>query len=241
MSSRPDSYMPLFTARWLLSTADLSAQERDAYMLLSIKYWDNGGPLKNDDAKLARMALCSPEMWETIKVTVKAFFEVSLEETVEVLRHHKLDEWIDDAERKYAQAVERSRKANEAKRSKSTSKDTLEVTSKETVKVTQRERERNKSKDLDGSRPRAPSGAAPPPPKTIDPSWNGFQAKLSNILAGGEAEFMAYFANSRLETGPPATLSVPTGAIRDQIVRKHGSKLSRLFGPIEIQVVRQDG
>lgn len=99
----------------------------------------------------------------------------------------------------------------------------------------------NNNKERSGASRRGSEGradAAPLETKTIHPSWNGSRAKLTGMLDKGDAEFVAYYAETELEVGPPMVLCVPTEARRGMIVRNHGSKLSRLFGLIEIQVAK---
>lgn len=235
MAERPDTYMPLYTARWLRSTMDLSAQERDAYMLLSIKYWDNGGPLKNDDAKLARTALCTPEVWETIKHSVKEFFEECIEDGLSILRHEKLDEWIDGAERKYAQAKAKAKTASDARWGKKSTTETVEQSSEHSLRSSKVKEKGNKSKDLGGSKPRDRSGAAASPPMVeVHPSWNGAQAKLSALI--GDGQFEVWFAGTKLDTGPPVVIEVGKPFAKSHIEKTFGRKLASLFGPFEIQV-----
>lgn len=234
--SRPDSYMPLFTARWLRATMHLSAQERDAYMLLSIEYWDRGGPLPNDNAKLGRIARCTSKQWLSVKESIKEFFEECIEDGAPIWRHTKLDEWICEAERKYALAKERSTAGNAARWGNRSSKQSLKDTDKDSASESQLKRETNKAKALGGSRPRDPSGAVAPPPKVVDASWNGKQAVLAGKI--GDSNFLAYFGDTKLTVGPPAEIEVSTEARREMIGKKFGPQLRTIFGQIEITVAK---
>ncbi len=118
MTNRPNSFMPLYTGDWLRSVTHLTPQERDAYMLLVMRYWDTGLPLPNDDARLARIALISDAEWSAIKATVKAFFKVTLKETIEVLEHTRVESELAKATKRYASRKEVSDKANAAKKAK---------------------------------------------------------------------------------------------------------------------------
>ena len=72
MSAPP--YMKLFWGDYFRDTRCLNRLEHSAYLLLLGEMWVQGGRLPDDDAKLAKFALCTPQEWTEISPTVRAFF-----------------------------------------------------------------------------------------------------------------------------------------------------------------------
>lgn len=83
-------YMPLFVADYLADTAHLSPIQHGAYMLLIMNYWQRGGPLPNDDARLSRIIGMSVRNWQQIKGPIIEFFETGIGSGAE-LRHGRID------------------------------------------------------------------------------------------------------------------------------------------------------
>lgn len=182
MTNRPNSFMPLYTGDWLRSVTHLTPQERDAYMLLVMRYWDTGLPLPNDDARLARIALISDAEWSAIKATVKAFFKVTLKETMEVLEHTRVESELAKATKRYASRKEVSDKANAAKKAKGSH---------------QGNREGDLQGDLQGDRQANPEGSQPQPQPQ----------SLSSPLTGRNLETTRKRAGSTKSPAPPAASS----------------------------------
>lgn len=70
-------YMPLFVADYLADTRHLSAAQHGAYLLLIMNYWQRGGPLPDDDVKLARIVGLGPREWLRHRAIISEFFSVS--------------------------------------------------------------------------------------------------------------------------------------------------------------------
>lgn len=70
-------YMPLYVADYLSDAAHLTTVEHGAFLLLLMTYWQRGGPLPDDDRKLARICRLEPRSWKRIKPVISEFFEVS--------------------------------------------------------------------------------------------------------------------------------------------------------------------
>jgi uncharacterized protein YdaU (DUF1376 family) len=70
-------YMPLYVADYLADAAHLTTQEHGAYLLLIMNYWQRGGPLPDDDARLARIARMGPREWARVRDNLSEFFEVA--------------------------------------------------------------------------------------------------------------------------------------------------------------------
>jgi len=76
MSQAP--YMPVFTDALLGDTLHLSAEEFGAYCLILFATWrNNGQPLPDDDAELARIARISQYKWKKVRQKLAGFFEIS--------------------------------------------------------------------------------------------------------------------------------------------------------------------
>jgi uncharacterized protein YdaU (DUF1376 family) len=70
-------YMPLFVADYLADTAHLTALQHGAYMMLIMNYWQRGGPLPDDDARLARIARVGPREWSRMRSVISEFFSIA--------------------------------------------------------------------------------------------------------------------------------------------------------------------
>lgn len=95
--ARPDTWMPMYWGDYAKDTADLSALEHGAYLMLIAHYWCKACPLPMDDGKLARIAKCTPAEWAKIKITVLGFFEAG----ESVYRHKRVDHELSQAQSKY--------------------------------------------------------------------------------------------------------------------------------------------
>lgn len=95
--ARPDTWMPMYWGDYTKDTADLSALEHGAYLMLIAHYWCKASPLPMDDGKLARIAKCTPSEWSKIKTTVLGFFEAG----ESVYRHKRVDHELSQAKSKY--------------------------------------------------------------------------------------------------------------------------------------------
>jgi uncharacterized protein YdaU (DUF1376 family) len=68
--------MPLDVAAYIADTFALSTQEHGAYMLLLMASWQQGGPLPDDDALLARLVRASGREWKKLRASLAPFFHV---------------------------------------------------------------------------------------------------------------------------------------------------------------------
>lgn len=99
--SRTDTWMPLYVAEYRADTAHLSGPEHGAYLLLIMHYWRTG-PLPDDDALLARIAVTETGSWQQMAATIRAFF---------VADNGKLHHKRIDAEREKAETIAAKRAA----------------------------------------------------------------------------------------------------------------------------------
>jgi uncharacterized protein YdaU (DUF1376 family) len=70
-------YMPLYAADYLADTAHLTTAQHGAYLLLLMNYWQRGGPLPDDDTRLARIARVGPREWAKMRGTISEFFSIA--------------------------------------------------------------------------------------------------------------------------------------------------------------------
>lgn len=75
MSAPP--YMRFWPADYLGDTRHLTTQEHGAYLLLILAYWQNEGPLADDDGRMARLVGMTPKEWTKTKKTIAEFFQIS--------------------------------------------------------------------------------------------------------------------------------------------------------------------
>jgi uncharacterized protein YdaU (DUF1376 family) len=70
-------YMPLFVADYLADAAHLSTVQHGAYLLLIMNYWQRGGPLPDDDKRLASIARLGPREWARHRDILSEFFSIA--------------------------------------------------------------------------------------------------------------------------------------------------------------------
>lgn len=74
---KTDAWMPLWIGAYLADTQHLERHEHGAYFLLMMAYWRNGGPLLDDDKRLAAIAKATAKEWKTLRTTMAEFFTVA--------------------------------------------------------------------------------------------------------------------------------------------------------------------
>ncbi len=112
MSAPP--YMKLYIAEYLAETTHLDVVGHGAYLLLIMAMWRAGGKLPRDEAKLARIAQCTPDQWASVRDDVMAFFKVS----GGAIRHNRVSKEI----AKYDAVIEGAKSAGKASASKRSKK-----------------------------------------------------------------------------------------------------------------------
>lgn len=75
MSEKTDIWMPLYISDYLKDTRHLSTLEHGAYLLILMAYWNNQGPLPDDDVRLARYAGLSLKQWKKIRPAIIELFQ----------------------------------------------------------------------------------------------------------------------------------------------------------------------
>ena len=77
MAAKSKIWMPFYWADYLADTVHLSTEEHGAYMLLIGAYWQAGGPLVDDDARLARITRLPLRRWKIVRETLAEFFTIA--------------------------------------------------------------------------------------------------------------------------------------------------------------------
>lgn len=150
MSAPP--YMKLYIAEYLAETTHLDAVGHGAYLLLIMAMWRAGGKLPRDEAKLARIAQCTPEQWATVRDDIMAFFKVS----GGAIRHNRVSKEI----AKYDAVIEGAKSAGKASASKRSKKNKVEATNDRCENV---ERKSNQPEpEEDNKPPVSPKGEQEP-------------------------------------------------------------------------------
>ncbi len=87
MADKTDAWMPLWIGAYLADTQHLARDEHGGYLLLIMAYWRAGGPLLDDDKRLAAITKCSPKEWKELRPVLAEFFDVA----GGVWRHRRID------------------------------------------------------------------------------------------------------------------------------------------------------
>lgn len=117
--SKTDIWMPLFVADYLADTQHLTRDEHGGYLLLLMAYWRNGGPLPDDDKRLAAIVKASPREWKTLRNTLAEFFDVA----DGYWKHGRADKEIADAAENARKNAERAKRAAEKRWGKTSPSD----------------------------------------------------------------------------------------------------------------------
>lgn len=84
------AWMPLDVGDYLKDTHHLQAHEHGAYLLLIMRYWQDGG-LPADERMIARYSKLTPEQWAESRDIIAAFFDANW-------KHKRIDAEIAKAE-----------------------------------------------------------------------------------------------------------------------------------------------
>jgi uncharacterized protein YdaU (DUF1376 family) len=69
-------YMRMYWADYDADTSHLTAMQHGIYLLLIKNYWQRGGPLPDDETRLARIAKVSLKDWRRNEAIIREFFTV---------------------------------------------------------------------------------------------------------------------------------------------------------------------
>ena len=82
-------YMQFYVSDYLSDTQHLTTEQHGAYMLLIMNYWQTGKPLPNKDNRLAAIARCTLEQWQSIKLEILEFFQIDQDKNI--LIHKRIE------------------------------------------------------------------------------------------------------------------------------------------------------
>lgn len=84
MTTKPDTWMPLYIAKYLADTGRLTTEGHGAYLLLIMDYWMQAGPLRDDNRLLASITRLPMQRWLKLRPIIESFFQIE-----DGLWHHK--------------------------------------------------------------------------------------------------------------------------------------------------------
>lgn len=111
MSSKPDSFMPLWIGDYLADTMHLTRDQHGAYLLLLMAYWRHARALPNDNAYLASVTKSTEDEWRMMAPVLAMFFTVD----ATAWTHRRVEEELKKAKKAYDDKVGKA-KAGAAKR-----------------------------------------------------------------------------------------------------------------------------
>ena len=109
MASFP--YMPFYWGDHFRDTHHLTALEQGVYLLLIGSYWSLGGPLPDDDRKLAKLAKLSADNWKEMRDEIEPFFDVG----GGLWRHPRIDLELAKAAARFQQSREAAERSVEVR------------------------------------------------------------------------------------------------------------------------------
>ena len=99
-------WMPFYWAEYLADTGHLTTEEHGAYLLLIGAYWQAGGPLVDDDKRLARLTRLSLRRWKAVRETLANFFTI----TDQKWHLTRVDDELSATKKRYLKRVEAGKK-----------------------------------------------------------------------------------------------------------------------------------
>lgn len=114
-------WMPLHIGSYLKNTQRLTTEQHGAYLLLLMEYWNEQGPLPDDDEELSLVARMSIDVWKAARPKLQRFFSVG----DGLWRHLRVDEEISRAQTLIVEKAERMAKVRAAKAAKKSAAKTV--------------------------------------------------------------------------------------------------------------------
>lgn len=217
-----DIFMPWFFGDYIKDTADLTAEEHGAYMLLLGHMWNRGGRLPADPERLSRLAAVTAKRWAGVWATIGRFFDEDGGEITQRRLAAELSKALDLR----AEASRAGKASAEARRSKygsaQPSNGTRTVVRTELERPFERPFERSSEKRSERTPNSSPSPSektggdperAPPNPIWAPSEW------LRKFGIAWQRKYQNFYGQS----GDPKTCSTLEGALdrlpRDEILR----------------------
>jgi uncharacterized protein YdaU (DUF1376 family) len=104
-------WMPLYVGDYLAETQLFTTEQHGAYNLIRMAYWDNRGPIPDDDVVLAAITRAPVSRWKKIKRLVLSKFESRDGE----LHNSDLDALLERATKLQVEASEKGKKGARAR------------------------------------------------------------------------------------------------------------------------------
>lgn len=233
--AKPDTWMPFYIGDYLADTMHLDGAEHGAYLLLLFAYWRNGGPLPDDDKKLAAIARTAPKRWAGMRPTIAAFFEVA----GGMWRHGRVEKEIAAAAERVEIGKARTKAATEARRNRNDGRHDGRYDGEHDNRNDQRNETESPS-PLPSPLSEAKASAAKPPDSPLDLKaelWrvgkeflgkHGYDAKKAgSILGGWRKEFGDSEVLDALASAQVACASEPVEWIIKALKRRRASNPPR--------------
>lgn len=162
--AKPDIWMPLYVAKYLADTLNLTTEQHGAYMLLLMASWMGGGQLPNDDEQLASICKLDRKTWGKYRPILEKFFNV----TADAWAQKRLTEEYEKAQKISAKNSENGKKGGRPRNPEITQTETQSITqTKPTGKAEQKPNETPLPLPLPTSNSKASSGKPDLPPGFI--------------------------------------------------------------------------
>lgn len=116
MKHKTTIWMPFYPGDYLKKTMFLNTTQHGAYLLLMLSYWENVGPLPDDDETLASIVKLDIKSWLKIRPIMERFFDLDTIPGEWV--HHRIDEELLKAFEQKQRAINRGKKGAEKRWSK---------------------------------------------------------------------------------------------------------------------------
>lgn len=194
-TAKVEAWMPLWIGDLLAETMGLTRELIGGYMLLLFAYWRNKGPLPDDDEAFAAIVRASLDEWrDRLRPRLVPFFMLQ----ASAWHHARTDQELAKAGRNKEVAVEKARKAAEARWGAARPK-----------------------ADAPGNAPSIPQGDAGACPKvTPSPSPS---PTTSSLRSEGESA-----RSKRVDSGAPSIPDVPAELVADWLVVRKAKRAGAL-------------
>lgn len=123
--------MSLHIGDYKKDTGHLRAAGHGAYLLLIMHYWATGG-LPDDDRQLAAIACMSDAEWKKHRAVIEPLFKSGW-------RHKRVDEELEEAEKKYRKRVEAGKRSGIARNKKEQCSSNVQAKPEQPITLTDKE------------------------------------------------------------------------------------------------------
>jgi uncharacterized protein YdaU (DUF1376 family) len=235
---KTDAWMPLWIGSYLADTQHLSRDEHGGYLLLLMTYWRVGGPLPDDDKRLAAIVKATPKEWKALRPVLAEFFTVADGVWVSKRAEQELADSLVRKEKaaSKAQAAAQARWGKSPSKPPSNARGNAPSTPQAMHEQCPTPSPLNTSDaDASGGEPPAPPPPAPvPPPAPAHPKDIVFGLGVPMLTAAGVAEKLArsFLAMNAKHHGDAALADALNRCATERAVDPI-SWIQRALGPIK--------